>query len=336
MPQNNQQLSAAASACVTFAPTRNVPDLVEDVRQGLFSKPRSLPSKYFYDERGSQLFTQICKTPEYYLPQAEAALLSRHGDEIIRQTQSEEVMELGSGNAEKTRYLLNAYERTGYKCSYLPIDICSQMLEQVTTELRADYDWLTVKPLVGDYHAGLGNLPRTNGSCIFLFLGGTIGNFYPDQARAFIDEVKNIMQPGDYFLLGADRLKDRRLLNAAYNDTAGITAEFNLNVLHVLNRELDANFDPERFRHKAEFNPSHNRVEMYLVCAQDQTVNVNDLEEKLILKTGDSILTEISHKFTFTGLEALIEDSGLSICEHYQSDDRYFSLVLATLPAQAN
>ena len=205
--------------------------------------------------------------------------------------------------------------------------------QQYTTEqLLSDYDWLNVNPLLGDYHAGLQHLPEIHGTRLYVFLGGTIGNFYPGEAQDFIKEIKASMRPGDYLLLGADRVKENHLLDAAYNDEQGITAEFNLNLLHVLNRELNADFKPELFEHRAEFNSDHNRIEMHLLCTQDHSVQLQRLNEEITFQQGDSILTEVSHKFTSDGLEKLLKESGLDICKHYQPDNQYFSLILASCP----
>ncbi len=324
--------SRSFSTCTSIEPARDVPDIAEDVRAGLLSAPRSLPAKYFYDERGSRLFEQICATPEYYPTRTEEKLLSHYSEEIINQVKPEEIMELGSGNAQKTRRLFDACENTDHTCSYAPLDVCEPVLENISKQLQSDYHWLEVMPLLGDYHAGLENLPKSHGTRLYVFLGGTIGNFSPAEAQDFIQEIKASMQPGDYLLLGADRVKDNHILDAAYNDEQGITAEFNLNVLHVLNRELKANFNPEHFEHQAGFNAEHNRVEMYLLCTQDHSVQLQGLNEEITFHQGDSILTEVSHKFTSDGLEELVEESGLNICKHYEPDNKYFSLILASCP----
>lgn len=335
--QNDQHLKSreaaiTSSPCTSVRPARKVPDIAEDVRVGLLSLPRSLPPKYFYDERGSQLFEQICDTPEYYPTRTEEKLLLHHSKEIIAQVKPAEIMELGSGNAQKTRQLFDACEQTDHRCSYAPLDVCEPMLESVSEQLQADYGWLDVNPLVGDYHAGLEHLPKASGTRLYVFLGGTIGNFFPEQARDFINEVKATMRPGDYLLLGADRVKDNNVLDAAYNDEQGVTAAFNLNVLNVLNRELKADFNPDNFQHKAEFNTGHNRIEMHVVSNCDHKVNLQKMDEEITFHQGDSILTEVSHKFTADSLEELVEVSGLNIRKHYEPDDKYFSLVLAEYP----
>ena len=244
------------ASCTVIEPVHSVPDLAEDVREGLLEKPRQLPPKYFYDQRGSRLFEKICQTPEYYPTRTEDGLLRDNSKHIIERTRPVQILELGSGNAQKTRRIFDACEQLDNSCEYVPFDVCENILEVTAARLKQDYDWLDVMPLVGDYHAGLANLPDSDGTRLFLFLGSTIGNFSPDEALNFIDEVKDCMKPGDYFLLGADRVKNIDVLDAAYNDAQGITAEFNLNVLHVINRELGADFDVSGFEHSAKYNES--------------------------------------------------------------------------------
>ena len=312
-------------------PSRKMPDITEDIRKGLFSKPRKLPPKYLYDSHGSKLFEKICLTPEYYLTRTEDHLLNLHSKAIINQVRPDEILELGSGNAEKTCRLFDACESNEHTCSYAPIDVSPTVLQKASQKLCSNYDWLTIRPLVADYHAGLGEMPRTDERCMFVFLGGTIGNFSCEQAKQFINDVKNCMKRGDYLLLGADRVKDEYTLNAAYNDNQGITAEFNLNVLKVLNRELDADFVLDNFQHRAEFNTQKSRIEMRLVCTHGQTVSFQRMGEMIDFRQGDTILTEVSYKFTVQGLESLIEGNGLRVSSHYETKNPYFSLLLATL-----
>ncbi len=315
--------------CIPVAPSRPVPDVAEDVRIGLLEPPRFLPPKYFYDATGSDLFSRICKTPEYYPTRTEDQLLARHSVQIISEVLPEQILELGSGSSQKTRRLFNACETVDHSCSYAPFDVCADILEQTASNLQIEYDWLDVLPLQGDYHAGLGNLPDFNGRRLFVFLGSTIGNFNPEEASEFLSEINSTMSSGDYLLLGADRVKDNQVLNAAYNDNAGITAEFNLNLLQVLNRELDANFYCENFRHVAFFNEKLSRIEMRLVSIKNHTVELSKLEETISFEMDDEILTEISHKYTFESAENLFAGSEFDICRHFEPDNRFFSLILA-------
>jgi len=319
------------SQCLLIEPVYNVPDLAADVRYGLLAPPRSLPPKYFYDEAGSELFTQICNTPEYYPTRTEDRLLASYSYNIIEQARPEQILELGSGNSQKTRRLFDACEQFNHICNYAPFDVCAPMLESTSLQLQTEYEWLEVQPMVGDYHAGLDNLPVFHGRRLYVFLGSTIGNFSPLAAREFMVEIRNNMQPGDYLLLGVDRVKDNAVLNAAYNDSQGLTAEFNLNLLNVLNRKLDADFRVDYFSHQASFNAIYSRMEMWLLCTKDHTVTLQDMGESITFRDGDEILTEISHKYTFADIENLLQQCGFVINTHYQPDNQYFSLILARL-----
>ena len=318
-----------AIQCLAIAPARYVPDLVEDARAGLLERPRSLPPKYFYDARGADLFNRICETPEYYPTRTEDALLQEHSDDIIALTRPGYLIELGSGSSKKTANLFDACEKQDLSCVYAPFDICKPVLIEAADKLQDTYKWLDVRPLLGDYHAGLGNMPHYRGCKTFLFLGGTIGNFTPPEARSFICDIRNCMDPGDFLLLGADRIKDPAVLNAAYNDAQGITALFNLNVLRVLNRELDADFSTDSFVHSAVYNNELNRIEMYLISRCSQEITLGKLGMSIRVESGEKILTELSYKFYFDELETLLEECGLKVVRHFEPDNRYFSLVLA-------
>ena len=320
---------SGAVQCVAVAPARHVPGLAEDAREGLAGRPRSLPPKYFYDERGAELFSRICETPEYYLTRTEDALLRQCGAEIIALARPDCLIELGSGSSEKTARLFDACERLGHTCIYSPFDICEPALAEAAGKLQAEYRWLDVRPLLGDYHGGLDHLPDFAGVKLFLFLGSTVGNFTRSEARAFIGDVRRRMDPGDFLLLGADRVKDPAVLNAAYNDAQGITALFNLNVLEVLNRELGANFRADNFAHLAVYNNESNRIEMYLVSRLSQEITLAGPGLCFTLARGERILTELSYKFNFDELETLLEESGLEMVRHFEPDNRYFSLALA-------
>lgn len=315
--------------CRVVPPARPVADLAEDARRGLLRRPRSLPPKYFYDERGSRLFDAICATPEYYPTRAEDALLARHAAAIIARARPGHILELGSGTSRKTRHLLAACEGGATAPTYWPFDVCEEMLLAAGAELARRYDWLTVRPLLGDYCAGLTHLPLPAGRRLFVFLGGTIGNFEPAQAAALLGELRALMGPGDFLLLGADRVKDPAVLHAAYNDAGGVTAEFNRNLLHVLNRELDADFAVDAYRHEALYREDLRRIEMYLVSTRAQTVRLRALDACIGLAEGERILTEISCKFTPDALAALLAAAGLALDAHYAPPDGAFSLVLA-------
>lgn len=320
-------------SCRAVRPARILPGLAEDVRRGLWEPLRSLPPKYFYDERGSQLFDAICDTPEYYVTRTEDALLLDCAAELIDDLRPQHIIEFGSGAARKTRHLFDQCDTAGNAAVYWPFDVCEEILLHSGRHLLHRYDWLCVNALVGDYSAGLHHLPRPAGNCLYLFLGGTIGNFTPAEALAFLRDVRSGMGPGDRLLLGADRIKSPELLHAAYNDRAGITAEFNLNLLRVLNRELEADFDPDGFRHEAVYNDHASRIEMYLVSLREQSVNLARLGRVLDLAAGERILTEISRKFTPASLAELLVAAGFAAERHYEPDNGFFSLVLAA-PAE--
>jgi L-histidine N-alpha-methyltransferase len=300
-----------------------------DVRLGLKHSPKSLPPKYFYDARGSWLFEQICGTQEYYPTRVEDGLLAAHSDQIIDLVGPSTIVELGSGSSRKTAHLLAACERAGCHAVYEPVDVCREILEQAGRRLCAVHDWLKVDAVVGDYCCGLDGLAAAGEPRLFMFLGGTIGNFDDAQGTAFLREVRRFMGPSDRLLMGADRVKDASVLNAAYNDSQGYTAAFNRNVLSVINRELDAEFDCERFDHLAWFNDGESQIEMHLLSPVSQTVRIAGLDMVACFEAGETILTEISRKFTPTSLADLLRRSGLEPERHYAPANGYYSLVLA-------
>lgn len=315
--------------CRQVDPTKAVPSLPDDVLAGLFSSHKQLPAKYFYDDRGSALFDQICDEPEYYPTRTEDALLERSAADIISRVEPAQIIEFGSGMSRKIRHLFNACSELECYPTYIPFDVCDDVMIKSGEALADQYTWLDVAPLSGDYTAGLGNVPTAEGNNLLMFLGGTIGNFAPAQGVAFLRELRELMNPGDQLLLGADRVKNPDVLHAAYNDVAGITAEFNLNLLEVLNRELDANFDNKNFSHYACYNPQDSQIEMYLICMQDQLVEFKSLDRNLEFSQGNAIRTEISRKFTRKTLEGLLIEAGFNVTSHYEAAAHPFSLVLA-------
>ncbi len=320
-------LTQNADHAVRFVPpARPVNDLAADARAGLLQPPRSLPPKYFYDASGSGLFDAICDTPEYYPTRTELALLADRGASLMARAAPRAIIEFGAGTARKTRCLL---DHAAPGCRYLPMDICVELMTTVGAALAADYPRLDIEPCCGDYHAGLDHLPRPEGRRLYLFLGGTIGNFDEDEAQAFLAEVAAHMRPCDCLLLGLDRVKARARLEAAYDDAAGLTARFNLNLLRVLNRELGADFDPAAFRHLARYDEERARIEMYLVAERDQRVHLEALDSVIELARGERILTEISRKFTRASAEALIDGAGLRLLDHHEAPGGDYSLLLA-------
>lgn len=316
-------------AAIRVPAANEVPDLTEDVRQNLLQAPYSLPPKYFYDHRGSVLFDQICDTPEYYPTRTESKLLSRYCQHIIDRLSVHHIIELGSGTSRKTRHLFDACQNLNQYPEYWPFDVCEPMLVQTAHQLMVQYDWLTVQPLEGDYSAGLKHLPKPDGHSLYVFLGSSIGNFTELEAVYFLKEIRQHMISGDTLLLGIDRIKDKEVLESAYNDNQGVTAEFNLNVLSVLNNEVGANFNLSQFNHQAIFNETESQIEMYLQSLSDQTINFSSLDEELYLQDGEKILTEISRKYSLAGIENLLGQAELEIMDHFEPSNEYFSLILA-------
>jgi len=322
--------NAARLTSAAVAPARPVSSLADDVRTGLLTRPRMLPPKYFYDDRGSQLFEAICDTPEYYPSRTEAALLAIHAREIGERARCDYMLELGSGSSRKTRHLLDDCDALGHVCSYWPFDVSAQMMLDAGVALVADYPWLDVHALVGDYTGGLANLPLpSTGRRLIVFLGGTLGNFEPGDARDMLVQITALLREDDRVLLGVDRFKDSATLEAAYDDGAGITAEFNRNVLRVLNRELGADFAVDDYRHRAVFDREHNRIEMRLGAGDAHRVMFSGLDTAIDMQAGEEIVTEFSYKFTPESLAAMLDDAGLAIDRHFEADAGAYSLVLA-------
>ncbi len=303
--------------------------IAEDVRAGFSAYPKFLPPKYFYDERGSWLFDQICRTREYYPTQTEDALLAGSAHAVIKDMRPQSILELGSGSSRKTVHLLEACEVLECYARYLPFDVCAEMLAHAGERLLREYRWLTVEAIVGDYCRDLGQIPNGDGARLFVFLGGTIGNFHEDEAVNFLRNTRSVMAPGDRLLLGADRIKDVQVLHDAYNDALGLTADFNLNVLNVVNRELAGEFDVGKFDHRAWFNESQARIEMHLRSRVAQKVRIRDLHMEVAFAEGESILTEVSRKFTPATLDTMLSRSGFVAEQHFAPENGYFSLVLA-------
>ena len=248
--------------------------LAEDVRDGLTRELKELPPKHLYDTRGAELFEQICELPEYYPTRTERAILERVAGELIAQTAASELVELGSGSATKTRLLLDAMRAAGTLESFVAVDVTESFVRDSATELLLEYPGLQVHGLIADFERHLDRLPPAHGPRLLAFLGGTIGNFAPAARRRFLRSVCSLMRPEDHLLVGTDLVKDAAVLEAAYDDSAGVTAEFNLNILHVLNRELGADFDPAAFRHVARFDTEHEWIEMRLRARSAQRVTL--------------------------------------------------------------
>jgi L-histidine N-alpha-methyltransferase len=286
--------------------------MLADVAAGLSAPQKELPPKYFYDQRGSELFEEITRLPEYYPTRTERALLEGWMPELMAQLGTRSLIELGAGSAEKSRIILDAMRATGLGELYVPIDVSATFVSQTAAQLRREYPGLTVEPAIADIAEEL-NLPRRiPRPALFAFLGSTIGNFYPPAAIRLLARVRAAMEPGDRFLMGVDLRKDVSRIEAAYNDSRGITAEFNRNMLLVLNHELGADFDPQAFEHRAFYDQVAHRIEMHLVSLRDQQVSIPGLDP-VRLARGESIRTEISTKYDRQSVAELFEAAGLRI-----------------------
>ena len=302
--------------------------MAEDVREGLSCPFKELPPKYFYDERGSQLFERITELPEYYPTRAERAILEAHSDEIVEAAGAGILIELGSGSAAKTRTLLDAMDDADLLDTYVPVDISEEITRETATRLVEEYPGLRVHGIVCDYETHLERVPREEGALV-AFLGGTIGNFRPAPRRSFLARIATLMYPGDRFLLGTDLVKDRAPLEAAYDDSAGVTAEFNKNVLSVLNRELGANFDLDSFEHVAFWDPDNEWVDIRLRSLAEQFIDVTALDMRVHFARMEEMRTEISTKFTRARLEESYADAGLELTDWWTDPDGLYALSLA-------
>jgi len=291
-------------------------DLAEALRRdasaGLTAEKKHLPPKWFYDERGSQLFDDITRLPEYYPTRKETEILEREAAAISRRTGATSLLELGSGTSTKTRLLLDGLADGGTLERFVPFDVCEPVLRDAAPELVARYPGIRVDAVVGDFERHLGLLPM-EGTTMVAFLGGTIGNLAPAARAKFLQELADQLTPGDWLLLGTDLVKDPARLVAAYDDSAGVTAEFNRNVLHVLNRELDGDFSPYRFEHVARWNKDEQWIEMHLRAEGDQHARLAALELEVDVADGDTIHTEISAKFTRARVEDELTTAGLEL-----------------------
>ena len=305
-----------------------LPALRADVSEGLTATPKVLPPKWFYDERGSDLFDQITRLEEYYPTEAEREILRDRASEIAVACGADTVVELGSGTSDKTRVLLDAMWASGQLRRYVPFDVSEATLREAAAMIAARYSGLVVHGVVGDFERHLDEIP-SGGRRLFVLLGGTIGNFEPLERKSFLAGIASSMAPGDTFLLGTDLLKDRERLVNAYDDAAGVTAEFNRNVLSVINRELDADFDLERFDHVALFDDDAEWIEMRLRSSVDQTVRVGGLDLDVEFAEGEEMRTEISAKFNPSGVAAELGGVGLEVVDRWTDEAGDFGLTLA-------
>ena len=311
-----------------LAPEDAADALRADARAGLTATPKTLPPRWFYDERGSELFDEITRLPEYYPTRAERAVLAAHADEIAAASGADVLVELGSGTSEKTRLLLDALRDAGTLRRFVPFDVDPSVLEAAGAAVTAEYPGVAVDAVVGDFTEHLSRLPR-EGRRLVAFLGSTIGNLEPETRAAFLADLAGTLQSGDSFLLGTDLVKDAGRLVRAYADAAGVTAEFDRNVLRVLNRELGADFDPDTFEHVAVWDAEHEWIEMRLRSRADQVVRVPALDLDVRFAAGEELRTEVSAKFRRERVEAELAAAGLTMTSWWTDPDGDFGVSLS-------
>ena len=302
-----------------------------DVANGLRTSPKRLPCRYFYDALGSALFEAICQLPEYYLTRTEESILRTHGQEIVRLFPGAvDLIELGSGSAIKTRLLIEPLLSRRQPLQYVPIDISTTMLEQTAQRLARDYPALSVTPIAGEYRDGLSRLRALTSASprLVLWLGSNIGNFDRDEAADFLADVRRALTPRDRMLVGIDLRKDRAILEAAYDDPTGVTAAFNRNILGRINRELRGHFDLPAFAHRAVYDETHGRIEMYLVSERPQRVAIGGLEIEVSLAAHEAILTEHCYKYSLAEIDRLAEAASLCRVRTWCDANEFFSLNL--------
>ncbi|KDN81586.1 L-histidine N(alpha)-methyltransferase [Kitasatospora cheerisanensis] len=306
-----------------------------DARSGLGGQPKRLPPKWFYDARGSELFEEITRLPEYYPTRAEREILTARAGEIAAVTGARTLVELGSGSSEKTRLLLDALRDQGTLERYVPVDVSESALESAGKALIAEYPGLEVSAVLSDFTTGLG-LPEGGGPRLVAFLGGTLGNLLPAERAAFLSGLRAQLLPGDALLLGTDLVKDPEVLVAAYDDAAGVTAAFNRNVLTVLNRELDADFYPEQFAHVALWDAEQEWIEMRLRALRPQSVKVAELGLAVHFEEGEELYTEVSAKFRRERVERELFAAGLRLSDWWTDEEGRFGLSLSRPMADAS
>ncbi|MGV9352717.1 L-histidine N(alpha)-methyltransferase [Streptomyces misionensis] len=313
--------------------TRTLPEdatdaaLRADVRRGLTAEPKWLPPKWFYDARGSELFDEITGLPEYYPTRAEREILAARSGEIAAASGARTLVELGSGSSEKTRHLLDALTSLA---AYVPVDVSESALVQAGEAIITEHPGLDVHALIADFTAPL-DLPRTPGPRLVAFLGGTIGNLLPAERAAFLASVRALLAPGDGLLLGTDLVKDERVLVRAYDDSAGVTAAFDKNVLNVVNRELGADFDPDAFDHVALWDARSEWIEMRLRSRTAQTVKVPALDLAVEFAAGEELRTEVSAKFRKEGVVRELADAGMELTHWWTDGQERFALSLSVV-----
>ncbi len=329
MARNDATLTRQPIRIESYLDGSGVRTLAEDVLDGLTRPFKELPPKHFDDARGSALFDRICELPEYYQTRTERLILEQRAEEIAELTGASELVELGSGTAAKTRVLLDALTAAGTLERYVPVDVTESVVRSSAKALVEEYPGLSVHGVVGDFERHLGHVPAPRGTRVVAFLGGTIGNFPPGSRRRMLRGISRLLRSGDYLLLGTDLVKDSRVLEAAYDDAEGVTAAFNRNVLLVLNRELDADFDPGDFDHVALFDERHEWIEMRLRARREVDAEVRSLGLRVHFDAGEELRTEISAKFTHERLRGDLAAAGMQLLHWLTDRDERFALSLA-------
>jgi dimethylhistidine N-methyltransferase len=332
MDAHGLALAPASRLSLVDADSAVPADFAADVRAGLSARRKRLSCRYFYDAVGSQLFEQICELPEYYLTRAELAILSTRADAIARLAPSDAALvELGSGSARKTRVLIEALLRRRGRLRYVPIDIARGMLEDSSRALLADFPSLAVTAIAAEYRVGLRLLRRRRAQPkLVAWLGSNVGNFHRGEARRFLTSVRATLSSCDRLLLGVDLRKSATVLEAAYDDAAGVTARFNLNLLARINRELGGHFVLERFAHRALWNERRGRVELHLCSRGEQQVRVDALARTFVFGDGETIFTECSYKYSRAELEQLARAAGFALERCWLDEQRRFAVSLLT------
>nr|WP_208027489.1 L-histidine N(alpha)-methyltransferase [Rhabdothermincola sediminis] len=323
-------MSAGPQIEVLLSPADLARALRDDVRTGLTAMPKAVPPKWFYDDRGCELFDAITRLPEYYPTETERSILRACAPEIAATSAADTLVELGSGTSDKTRTLLDAMVREGRLERFVPFEVNESTLRAAADAIIQDYPGVQVHGVVGDFERHLAALPR-DGRRMIAFLGSTIGNFAPLERRQFLSELAGVMGPGDSLLLGTDLVKDPERLERAYNDPQGVTAEFNLNLLRVLNRELVADFDFDAFEHVAFFDPGAEWIEMHLRSTRGQTVRIAALDLEVPFTAGELMRTEISAKFRRAGVTAELASAGLRLDRWFTDPAGNFAVSLSSL-----
>jgi dimethylhistidine N-methyltransferase len=314
---------------VTLSTPEATVDEGSAIIQGLKRAPKTLPCQYFYDDRGSQLFEQICNLPEYYPTRTEQSILETYANEIAQLTGSCELVELGSGSSRKTRLLLEAYSQANEQLQYCPIDVSAGILKTTALELLSQYPKLKLCGLAGTYEQALDQLPPAElENRMLIFLGSTIGNLSEVEYQQFLDRVRNALKPGEFFLLGVDLQKDPAILEAAYNDAQGVTAAFNLNLLDHLNWRFQGDFKRDQFAHWAFYNTTEHQIEMHLRSLETQTVALKALKFQTTLQAGETIHTEISRKFHLPTLVKTLETYAFQPLQVWTDPNNWFGLLL--------